>query len=143
MFFSDVISTWSSGTGGAGVVGAMAYAILTEKTLLALSPQTALFSMLVVPFTFFMTYWKVLRSPPRVHKAIMWMPSTYIVEETSRSRNVSDSSTEQDRPLIQSSDDEHEDIDDGEIRLINSHSRWEDIKVRTHYISNVVFMVVM
>lgn len=55
MRFSDVISTWSSGTGGAGVAGALTYALLTEKSLLGLSPQNALFVMLVVPVVFFGT----------------------------------------------------------------------------------------
>ncbi|VDO96239.1 unnamed protein product [Heligmosomoides polygyrus] len=51
-FDSQVISMWSSGTGGAGIIGAMAYAILTDPLMLHLSPQITLYSMLVIPVIF-------------------------------------------------------------------------------------------
>ncbi|PIO77206.1 CLN3 protein [Teladorsagia circumcincta] len=50
--FGQVISMWSSGTGGAGIVGAMTYAVLTDPLMLHLSPNTALYSMLIVPLIF-------------------------------------------------------------------------------------------
>lgn len=40
-------------TGGAGLVGALVYAALTEPHLLHLPPQTTLLTMLVVPAVFF------------------------------------------------------------------------------------------
>lgn len=42
----NVISTWSSGTGGAGIVGSVSYAILTT---LGFSPVLTLIIMLIVP----------------------------------------------------------------------------------------------
>ncbi|XP_020711356.2 battenin [Athalia rosae] len=59
-FFSkNVISTWSSGTGGAGVIGAVSYAglamyLTTEQTLLA---------MLIVPAIEALTFWLILVHP--------------------------------------------------------------------------------
>lgn len=44
--FRNVISTWSSGTGGAGILGASSYAGLTA---LGLSAVDSLLLMLVVP----------------------------------------------------------------------------------------------
>ncbi|CAG2054481.1 unnamed protein product [Timema podura] len=45
-FDKNVVSTWSSGTGGAGILGASSYAGLTS---LGLSPSKALLIMLVIP----------------------------------------------------------------------------------------------
>lgn len=51
------IAAWSSGTGGAGLIGSLAYALLTEpKMLFALSPKNALLSMLIVPAIFVIAY---------------------------------------------------------------------------------------
>lgn len=47
--FRNTISTWSSGTGGAGIIGAFSYAVLTEPHLASLSPEAALLIMLVMP----------------------------------------------------------------------------------------------
>ena len=46
-YFRDVLGGWGSGTGGAGVAGALAYSGLTQA---GLSPQITLLIMLVVPF---------------------------------------------------------------------------------------------
>lgn len=47
MCFRDVLGGWGSGTGAAGVAGALLYSILTQ---VGLSPQITLLTMLVVPF---------------------------------------------------------------------------------------------
>lgn len=62
-FDSNVISTWSSGTGGAGVFGALSYAGLTKA---GLSPRNTLFCMLVCPAILFVTYFALLVKPSRV-----------------------------------------------------------------------------
>lgn len=54
-FHNNVITSWSSGTGGAGIIGALTYAFLTDRNLLNFSPQTALFSMLICPLLFGLT----------------------------------------------------------------------------------------
>ena len=46
VYCRNVISTWSSGTGGAGVFGAFSYAALTSA---GLSPRKTVLLMLVVP----------------------------------------------------------------------------------------------
>ncbi len=43
----DVLGGWGSGTGGAGVAGALLYSCLTQ---VGLSPQITILMMLVVPF---------------------------------------------------------------------------------------------
>ncbi|KAK2587180.1 hypothetical protein KPH14_002928 [Odynerus spinipes] len=57
----QVISTWSSGTGGAGIVGALSYASLATW----LNTSDTLLLMLVVPFIQAMTFWFVLVHPPQ------------------------------------------------------------------------------
>lgn len=46
VLFSAVISWWSSGTGGAGLLGSLSYLGLTQA---GLSPQHTLLSMLGIP----------------------------------------------------------------------------------------------
>ncbi|XP_066598121.1 battenin [Prorops nasuta] len=58
-FSKDVISTWSSGTGGAGVIGAGSYAGLT----LLMSDEDTLMLMLIVPFVEAATFWLLLVHP--------------------------------------------------------------------------------
>lgn len=58
-----MISTWSSGTGGAGVVGATSYAGLTS---LGMSPKSTLLLMLVVPGVEAIAFWVILRHPHKM-----------------------------------------------------------------------------
>uniref|UniRef100_A0A1B6DN77 Battenin n=1 Tax=Clastoptera arizonana TaxID=38151 RepID=A0A1B6DN77_9HEMI len=61
-FYKDknVISTWSSGTGGAGVFGAITYAGFTS---LGMSPSTTLYTLLIVPLLMAINFWFVLQHP--------------------------------------------------------------------------------
>ncbi|XP_037070403.1 battenin-like [Pollicipes pollicipes] len=60
-FHSDVVSTWSSGTGFSGVLGSFSYAALIS---VGLSPRTTLFVMLTCPAVMVFTYVVLLRHPP-------------------------------------------------------------------------------
>ncbi|XP_054549738.1 battenin isoform X2 [Talpa occidentalis] len=55
-----VISWWSSGTGGAGLLGALSYLGLTQ---VGLSPQHTLLSMLGIPALLLVSYFLLLISP--------------------------------------------------------------------------------
>ncbi|XP_058462301.1 battenin [Malaya genurostris] len=57
-FNKNVISTWSSGTGGAGVIGALSYTGLTK---LGLTPKATMLVMLVVPAIEAGCFWLLLR----------------------------------------------------------------------------------
>ncbi|XP_020291122.1 battenin isoform X1 [Pseudomyrmex gracilis] len=61
-FPKDVISTWSSGTGGAGIIGAASYAGLHT----ILSTGNTLLIMLIVPLLQAITFWCVLKHPAHV-----------------------------------------------------------------------------
>lgn len=54
-----MISTWSSGTGGAGIVGAVSYAGLA----MVLSTENTLLVMLIVPILQAITFWCILKHP--------------------------------------------------------------------------------
>lgn len=58
-FDVDVISTWSSGTGGAGVLGALSYAAMAS----VLTPETTLLVMLCVPVLLAVSFWGILVHP--------------------------------------------------------------------------------
>ncbi|KAM9345959.1 battenin [Symphorus nematophorus] len=61
VFFSrDTLGGWGSGTGGAGVAGALLYSSLTQ---IGLSPQITLLIMLVVPFAMVISYFFLLVLP--------------------------------------------------------------------------------
>lgn len=62
-FDKSQVSTWSSGTGAAGVAGSLSYAGLTAVHI---SPQTTLLIMLVVPCFLFLTYFMLLVKPVTV-----------------------------------------------------------------------------
>ncbi|XP_014088453.1 battenin [Bactrocera oleae] len=59
-FNKDVVSTWSSGTGGAGIIGALSYTVLID---LKLTPQQAMLVFLYVPTLEALTFWLLLRHP--------------------------------------------------------------------------------
>ncbi|XP_054615904.1 battenin isoform X2 [Dunckerocampus dactyliophorus] len=62
VFYSrDVLGGWGSGTGGAGVAGALLYAGLTQ---VGLSPQRTLLIMLTVPCAMLISYFFLLVPPP-------------------------------------------------------------------------------
>lgn len=60
-FHKNVVSTWSSGTGGAGVFGALSYAGLTQ---VGISPRNTVLIMLIIPVIFAFSYFVLLKKPP-------------------------------------------------------------------------------
>lgn len=76
---STVVASWSSGTGGAGLIGASAYALLTDSKLLAISPKHTMFIMLTLPALFSVSYWSILKIPHSVQRAHFLQPSTWLV----------------------------------------------------------------
>ncbi|KAH8379945.1 hypothetical protein KR009_008125 [Drosophila setifemur] len=56
----NVISTWSSGTGGAGVIGSLSYASLRS---LEVSPRDTMLIMLIFPAIEAVAFWLLLRKP--------------------------------------------------------------------------------
>lgn len=61
----SVISAWSSGTGGAGVLGSFSYAALT---LLGVSSETSIKIMLGIPIIEAAAFWLLLRKPASMAK---------------------------------------------------------------------------
>ncbi|XP_061401354.1 battenin-like [Musca vetustissima] len=62
-FNKNVVSTWSSGTGGAGVIGSLSYATLRS---LDVSPRDTMLIMLIFPFIEALSFWVLLRKPTAV-----------------------------------------------------------------------------
>lgn len=56
----NVVSTWSSGTGGSGVIGSLSYAALIS---LGVSPVDTMLIMLSVPILEGVAFWLILRRP--------------------------------------------------------------------------------
>lgn len=66
-FSNQVISTWSSGTGGAGVIGAISYATLTT----ILSIENTLLIMLIVPLLQAIAFWCILKHPAHIRISVI------------------------------------------------------------------------
>lgn len=64
-FSRNSVSTWSSGTGAAGVLGALSYAGLTA---LGFSPKNSLLLMLIIPASLLVTYFVILVKPHTVKR---------------------------------------------------------------------------
>lgn len=64
-FNKNVISTWSSGTGGAGIIGSLSYAGLISA---GISPRNTMLIMLVFPAIESFAFWVVLRKPAGICK---------------------------------------------------------------------------
>lgn len=61
-----MISTWSSGTGASGLLGAVSYAAITSA---GISPRTTVLLMLVVPIMMSVTFFFILEhEQSRVHR---------------------------------------------------------------------------
>uniref|UniRef100_A0AAF5PFX8 Battenin n=1 Tax=Wuchereria bancrofti TaxID=6293 RepID=A0AAF5PFX8_WUCBA len=124
-FPNNVVGTWSSGTGGAGIFGSFAYAMLTDIHMLGLTSRNALLLMLIVPFTFALTYWKLLLLPGSIHRVSLCKPSTYLITYSisalNRRRRSDISSGDEAAQLINSSD-----VSDGEVVLINEQQSFSD-----------------
>jgi len=65
-FHSTVISSWSSGTGAAGVSGAFAYAGLTS---IGVSPKQSILLMLVVPVLMAFGHWVLLKPSEELYRS--------------------------------------------------------------------------
>ncbi|KAL2738790.1 battenin [Vespula squamosa] len=62
----QVISTWSSGTGGAGIIGALSYASLS----MWLKTSQTLLLMLIVPLIQAITFWLILVHPSQTNISV-------------------------------------------------------------------------
>lgn len=62
-YFRNVISTWSSGTGGAGVIGSLSYAALLS---LGVSSKNTMLIMVIFPIVEALAFWVLLRRPSTI-----------------------------------------------------------------------------
>jgi battenin len=88
-----VISTWSSGTGGAGIAGALSYAVLTG---LGLSSKNTLLVMIVVPVLEGAAFWGLLRSPKH--------PVSVTEEKPTVSSDAEQIISEEEKPILTMTD---------------------------------------
>ncbi|VDM52847.1 unnamed protein product [Angiostrongylus costaricensis] len=77
-YSKHTISTWSSGSGMAGLAGTFSYAVMTDVNLLALTPTDAMLVMLVVPISFMFSYYMLLVRAPTVPTVSVFKPSTWL-----------------------------------------------------------------
>ncbi|XP_029293842.1 battenin isoform X2 [Cottoperca gobio] len=87
-FSRDVVGAWGSGTGGAGVAGALLYSVFTQ---VGLSPQITLLIMLVVPFAMLISYFLVLVLPPSLPQ---WRRTQYAAVRSEERQRLMDESEE-------------------------------------------------
>ncbi|XP_065845212.1 battenin-like isoform X2 [Oscarella lobularis] len=66
-FHKNTVSSWSSGTGAAGMVGAFSYASLASL----LGPRTTIWTMLVVPALMVIAYFFIMKRPPPSNESVL------------------------------------------------------------------------
>ncbi|KAK5855691.1 hypothetical protein PBY51_007348 [Eleginops maclovinus] len=88
-FSRDVLGAWGSGTGGAGVAGALLYSVLTQA---GLSPQITLQIMLVVPLAMLISYFSLLVPPLTLPQ---WREKQYAALSEERRQLMDDSEEEE------------------------------------------------
>lgn len=99
------MSTWSSGTGGAGIIGSLSYAGLIA---LGLSTRDTMLIMIMVPVVEGIAFWCVLRIPVTSNvlgvETTSSSETTTVTEETGVQTNDSSDNepevNEEDRPLV-------------------------------------------
>ncbi|XP_053119652.1 battenin isoform X2 [Hemicordylus capensis] len=96
-FKSAVVSAWASGTGAAGLIGAISYLGLTEA---GLSPQLSLLTMTVIPLVMQASYCFLLAPPPQAPRCGWGTPSRRGASSLRRPSMGTPSSTHQ--PLLES-----------------------------------------
>ncbi|KAF1770122.1 hypothetical protein GCK72_001940 [Caenorhabditis remanei] len=104
---STVVAAWSSGTGGAGLIGASIYALLTDSKLLGISPKHTMFIMLILPVLFSFAYWSILQIPRSIHRAHFLQPNSWITSletTSSESRRIE----EEEEGLLENTEGEEE-----------------------------------
>ena len=136
MYSKSEVAAWSSGTGAAGIAGSLSYLILT----FFLSPRTAIFLMVVVPFIMGIAFWGFLFIP-QLTLLKKKLPQIYRRKELER--------TVSEEHLIK--DDEDYDPDKGEdglarpsedISFVNQKKTWKEnitqFLVRTLFIRKLL-----
>lgn len=88
----NVVSTWSSGTGGAGILGSISYSILTQA---GLSSKETLLVMISVPILEAIVFFFVLRHPSDTGMDILTEKSLDGVKD-----GDTDPLPEEDQPLV-------------------------------------------
>ncbi|XP_053327183.1 battenin [Spea bombifrons] len=111
-FQSDVVSYWSSGTGGAGILGSLSYLGLTE---VGLSPRNSLLVMLVIPVLLLLSYFFLLKPPASLPRWVF--PKTL------------DTCLSDQQPLIQDSGSRETDI----RSHLTLSQKWKIIKTLLKY----------
>lgn len=97
-YSKNVVSTWSSGTGGAGIIGSLSYAGLQQ---LGVSPMATMLIMLFFPAIEAVSFWLILRSPR--HEPDVPVEPDSKAEEDSNTPSAFTSSnnvTDDRRPLV-------------------------------------------
>ncbi|CAJ0582768.1 unnamed protein product, partial [Mesorhabditis spiculigera] len=115
-YSANTITSWSSGTGMAGILGSILYAAMTDPRMLGLSPKISLLLMLIAPFIFTLTYWMVLVRAPTVRKTVFYEPRTWI--DWGPRSNVERLKEERERP----SDEEEDRKSDTFVEIYGSYS---------------------
>ncbi|WKY05056.1 hypothetical protein Q1695_005792 [Nippostrongylus brasiliensis] len=74
------ISTWSSGTGMAGILGTFSYAALTDEKFVGFTPTEVILMMFIVPIVFLFTYYYILVPAPTIPAVSLFRPSSWFLQ---------------------------------------------------------------
>ncbi|KAI6183046.1 Battenin [Aphelenchoides bicaudatus] len=129
-YSKHIISSWSSGTGGAGIFGALAYAALTEPHLLDLTPQTTLLTMLVVPAVCFVTYFALLTPAATIYPVMkLTQPRTWFVFKVEQKHEQLVSTISQKGSFASTDSSSNESTQDGNYRELRETITSADVAI--------------
>lgn len=93
----NVVSTWSSGTGGAGILGSISYSILTQA---GFSSKQTLLIMITVPVLEAFVFFFLLRHPSNEETAALVSDKSIGKSYDSVQQSTSESVSNEDQPLV-------------------------------------------
>lgn len=132
--FRNVISTWSSGTGGAGIAGSLSYAVMIGA---GLTPKTTLLLMLIAPGLEAIAFWGILR-----HNNHIYVDETATASNSRRVTSTDNPSESIDSKTAVVEKEENGPEGDMERNLSEELEPLTDFKAKLRYIPKLlVYMV--
>uniref|UniRef100_A0A336K9I5 Battenin n=1 Tax=Culicoides sonorensis TaxID=179676 RepID=A0A336K9I5_CULSO len=95
-FNKNVVSTWSSGTGGAGILGAISYSIMTQA---GLTSRTTLLIMTSVPILESLIFFFLLRHPKSDNEPVN-SDQDNVTEDKNTIQNSTEPLSDDEKPLV-------------------------------------------
>ncbi|XP_055385595.1 battenin-like [Condylostylus longicornis] len=96
-FNRNVVSTWSSGTGGAGLIGSLSYAALRSA---GVNTLITMLIMLIVPGLECVAFWIILRKPSKIVLPTSNLENSYDIDKIKMQEKTENEINNDEKPLV-------------------------------------------